>query len=211
MPNSHNHFYEFDCFRIDIDERVLLREGAPVTLPPKVFETLLALVERHGHIVEKNDLIEQVWPDTVVEENNLSQCISAIRKVLGDGRREQRYVETVPRRGYRFAGEVREVWGEEKTVSITNARMSLRIQEEIETADAPLAGKSAWQKIAPRKAAILATASALVLVAVIFAASKVSRRSTIPPGPQIKSLAVLPLKTTSAEDQFLGLSLSDQI
>ena len=109
MSKQIKQFYEFGPFRIDPSQRVLFREGKPVALPPKIFETLLVLVERSGQIVEKEKLIEEVWPETVVEENNLTQYISALRKTLGDDRHEHRYIETIPRRGYRFAAEVREV------------------------------------------------------------------------------------------------------
>ena len=96
---SKRRFYNFDYFRVDPLERVLLRDGKTVTLPPKVFDTLLALVERSGHIVTKDELVEIVWPDVYVEENNLTQYIAAARRALGDNRHEQRYIETVPKRG----------------------------------------------------------------------------------------------------------------
>src|SRR5688572_14436297 len=110
MSKQGRHFYEFDAFRVNEQERVLFRDGEPVPLPPKVFETLLALIRESGHVVEKDELIKRVWPDTFVEENNLSQYISTLRKTLGDGPHEHRYIETVPRRGYRFAAGVREMW-----------------------------------------------------------------------------------------------------
>ncbi|HET9532145.1 MAG TPA: winged helix-turn-helix domain-containing protein, partial [Blastocatellia bacterium] len=83
MSKQIKQFYEFGPFRIDPSQRVLFREGKPVLLPPKVFETLLALVEHSGQIVEKDKLLEEVWPETFVEENNLTQNISALRKTLG--------------------------------------------------------------------------------------------------------------------------------
>jgi len=213
MNKPQKHFYEFERFRIDPDERVLLRDGVPVTLPPKVFDTLLALVQRHGHIVEKDALIQELWPDTFVEENNLSQYVSAIRKALGDGRHEQRYIETVPRRGYRFTGEVREVWGgDEQLINVSHTRMSLRIQEEIETSDAPLARQSRMQRFSPRTRAIIVTAVLLLLVATFVAASRVRRANTVLAArPQIKSLAVLPLKSGTGDDQFLGLGITDDL
>lgn len=136
MSKQARHFYEFDSFRLDETERVLLRGGEPVPLSPKLFDTLLALVRNSGHIVEKEDLIRQVWPDTFVEENNLSQYISTLRRTLGDGRHEQRYIETVPRRGYRFAVSVREAWGADgQTVGATRTKVSLSVKEETEEVD----------------------------------------------------------------------------
>ncbi len=133
ISNQARHFYEFGSFRVDDTERVLYHNGAPVLLPPKVFDTLLVLVRESGHIVEKDELIKHVWPDTFVEENNLSQYISTLRKVLGNGSPEQRLIETVPRRGYRFAPGVREGWDEsEGLVSATNTKVRLIIKEETE-------------------------------------------------------------------------------
>lgn len=109
MSRQAGHFYEFDSFRLDPDERVLFRDGVPVAVSPKLFDTLFVLVRENGHIVEKDDLIAQVWPDTYVEENNLSQYISSLRRVIGDEPRGSRLIETVPRRGYRFIGPVREI------------------------------------------------------------------------------------------------------
>ncbi len=99
--------YEFGPFRVDAGERVLLREGRPVPLTPKLFDTLLALVERSGHVVEKSELMETVWPGTFVEESNLSSNVSLLRKALGAGEGGEPFIETVARRGYRFADYVR--------------------------------------------------------------------------------------------------------
>jgi Tol biopolymer transport system component/DNA-binding winged helix-turn-helix (wHTH) protein len=107
MGKLPNEFYEFGPFRVDVMERLLLRQGERIPLTPKAFDTLLILVERHGHIVEKNELMRLVWPDAAVEENNLNQNISAIRRALGGNSHEQHFIETLPRRGYRFIAEVR--------------------------------------------------------------------------------------------------------
>src|SRR5215469_6487208 len=92
--------YEFGPFRLEINERRLLREGRPVRLRAKVLDTLCVLVSRPGRLIEKDDLIAAVWPDTVVEDNNLAHNINALRKALGDAS----LIETVPGRGYRFLG-----------------------------------------------------------------------------------------------------------
>jgi pimeloyl-ACP methyl ester carboxylesterase/DNA-binding winged helix-turn-helix (wHTH) protein len=103
-------FYAFGIFRIDVTERVLLKEKAVVPLTPKVFDTLLFLVENGGHMLSKEELIEKVWPDSFVEENNLAQNISTLRKALGvgEGAEKVKYIETVPKRGYRFVADVTE-------------------------------------------------------------------------------------------------------
>ena len=100
--------YAFGGFRLDADERVLFGERGAVSLTPKAFDTLLALVEHSGHVLGKEELMRKVWPDSFVEENNLAQNISALRKALGEEGGGQKYIETVPRRGYRFVAEVSE-------------------------------------------------------------------------------------------------------
>jgi len=101
--------YEFGPFRLDAAEHLLLRDGAAVPLTPKAFDLLLALVERHGHLLEKDELLKKVWPDTFVEEANLASNISQLRKALGDGENGHRYIETMPKRGYRFVASVNKV------------------------------------------------------------------------------------------------------
>jgi Tol biopolymer transport system component/DNA-binding winged helix-turn-helix (wHTH) protein len=107
MSGQEKQLYEFGPFRLDPFKRRLLRDGEPVPLTPKAFETLLALVQQGGTTVEKDDLMRRVWPGAVVEENNLNQNITALRKCLGDTRRASRYIATIPGLGYRFVAEVK--------------------------------------------------------------------------------------------------------
>lgn len=100
--------YQFDGFLLEVAERRLRHRGTDVTLAPKVFETLCLLVENAGHLVTKEELLRQLWPDAVVEENNLNKNVSVLRKALGESAPHQEYIETVPRVGYRFVAEVRE-------------------------------------------------------------------------------------------------------
>lgn len=102
------HLYVFGAYRLDADEQVLLRDGQPVTLPPKDLETLLVLVENAGHIVEKEELLEKVWSGVFVEEGNLARHVFNLRQVLGDTQDGRPYIETIPRRGYRFISDVQE-------------------------------------------------------------------------------------------------------
>ncbi|MBD0369657.1 MAG: transcriptional regulator [Pyrinomonadaceae bacterium] len=99
-------YYLFDLFRVDVYERVLYCAESVVPLTPKAFDTLLVLIEHNGHVLGKNELMEKVWPDTFVEENNLAQNISMLRKALSRGGRK--FIETVPKRGYRFVADVKE-------------------------------------------------------------------------------------------------------
>ncbi|HKY42067.1 MAG TPA: winged helix-turn-helix domain-containing protein, partial [Pyrinomonadaceae bacterium] len=105
MP--HNLVYEFGPYRLDSSKRVLTCEGETISLTPKATDILLILVTNAGELVEKDELIRQVWPDTFVEEANLTQNIFRLRKALDDDRAGPRYIETVTRRGYRFVAQVR--------------------------------------------------------------------------------------------------------
>jgi DNA-binding winged helix-turn-helix (wHTH) protein/TolB-like protein/Flp pilus assembly protein TadD len=99
--------YEFGPFRLDQAGRRLLRDGAPVALTPKVFDTLLVLVEHHGQSLSRSELIARIWPETSVDEHNLNQSIAVLRKVLDDNPRQPDYIATLPGRGYSFIAEVR--------------------------------------------------------------------------------------------------------
>jgi len=103
------HFYRFEDFTVDIDQKLLTRAGTSIALTPKVFETLLILLEKSGRIVEKRELMDRLWPDTFVEETNLTFNIQQLRKALGDSAREPHFIETVQRRGYRFIAPVEEI------------------------------------------------------------------------------------------------------
>jgi len=98
--------YRFGEFTIDPQQKILLRNDRPLPLAPKVFDTLLILVDSGGRLVAKEELMRRLWPDTFVEESNLTFNIQQIRKTLGDNARQPRFVETVARRGYRFIAEV---------------------------------------------------------------------------------------------------------
>src|SRR5579871_3441194 len=100
--------FEFDEFRADVARRTLERDGRPVALSGKAFEILTVLLERAGDLVDKDTLMREVWPDTAVEENNLTVNISALRKALGDSAASPRLIVTVSGRGYRFTGELRD-------------------------------------------------------------------------------------------------------
>src|SRR5512132_4175521 len=101
-----NRVYNFGPFSLDTARRLLLNDGVPVQLREKVFETLLILLEADGGVVGKDEFMEKVWPDAFVEENSLTRNISELRKALSSGSEDSRYVETVPKRGYRFAARV---------------------------------------------------------------------------------------------------------
>jgi len=109
MSRETNHFYEFGPFRVDAGRQLLLRGGQPVSLTSKAFETLLVLMQHSEQMVSKDELMKLLWPDTFVEESNLTQHISMLRKALGESPQDRRYIVTMPGRGYRFTQKVREV------------------------------------------------------------------------------------------------------
>jgi DNA-binding winged helix-turn-helix (wHTH) protein len=106
MPQKKGHLYQFGPFRLDTIQHLLLREGRPVSLTPKTYDALVLLVENSGRMLQKDGLISSLWPNSFVDESNLTQQISMIRKSLGEAYGENRYIVTVPERGYRFVASV---------------------------------------------------------------------------------------------------------
>src|SRR6266568_4879374 len=110
MSSLTSNLYSFGEFRVDTQSRVLRRGEEPIALTPKAFEVLLLLIQHSGEVVNKDELMQTVWPDSFVEESNLTQTVFMLRKALGETP-EQRYILTIQGRGYRFAAEVKEVSG----------------------------------------------------------------------------------------------------
>ena len=210
-----NVLYEFGPYQLDPPERLLLCDGHPVSLTPKAFDLLLALVDRSGHLVEKDELLRIVWPDSFVEEGNLSVTISLLRKALNDDRGNHRYIETVSKKGYRFVADVKR--HDDNALVIASAG-------EPEEAPAPRALPSvnlpstpgqrpAWrQKNWPG----LATLGSLVIGSSILIAFGLYQRRSVTqsePAPAIGSLAVLPFETLGSNrpDEYLGLGMADAV
>ncbi len=137
MSKHANHIFEFGQFRLETAERLLLRAGARISLTPKAFETLLVLVQNSGRLVEKDDLIKQVWPDAIVEEANLARNIWALRKALGDVNGAGAYIETIPKVGYRFVAPVTELPVQENGNGIRRPPEKPRVIEEEGKAPTP--------------------------------------------------------------------------
>jgi DNA-binding winged helix-turn-helix (wHTH) protein/tetratricopeptide (TPR) repeat protein len=126
------HVYEFGPFRLVPSERLLLRDGEPVAVKPKAFDTLVILVEHNGHIVKKEELIRMVWPDAFVEESNLNHYVSILRKTLSDGGDGDGYIETIRRHGFRFTADVHRVASEDvKVIRRRRTHSQLRITQEV--------------------------------------------------------------------------------
>lgn len=129
--NVESIIYEFNGFRLEADQRRLLYEGQPVPLKPKVFDLLLFLVKMRGQLVVKEDLMREVWPDAIVEENNITVSMSILRKTLGDHNVKRQFIETVPRRGYRFFAEVTEITtGQRETIEFRRPLTQKALEEE---------------------------------------------------------------------------------
>ena len=125
--------YEFNGFRLEADQRRLLYQGKTVPLKPKILDLLLFLVEMRGQLVVKEDLMREIWPDTIVEENNITVSMSILRKTLGDDGINNQFIETVPRRGYRFLAEVRETSEERRPNSPHAAAEAFEEEEPIDS------------------------------------------------------------------------------
>jgi DNA-binding winged helix-turn-helix (wHTH) protein/pimeloyl-ACP methyl ester carboxylesterase len=130
MNRPEKRVYLFDGFRVDVGERILFKENREVPLTPKVFDTLQVLLENSGHVLTKKELMKQVWPDSFVEENNLAQNISILRKALGQSKQGEHYIQTVPKRGYRFVADVRATGRDEDETMIFHERTRARIVVE---------------------------------------------------------------------------------
>src|SRR5437868_3118527 len=102
MNNKRKALLEFGRFRVDTEQRLLFSGNQLVPLSPKAFDTLQVLIEADCRVVEKEELLKKIWPDTFVEEGSLARNISILRKVLGEGAEDQKFIQTIPKRGYRF-------------------------------------------------------------------------------------------------------------
>lgn len=130
MNNNIKHLYEFDDFRVDPNQKCLWHGEKIVSVTPKAFDTLVVLLENKGRVVDKDTLLNQVWTDTFVEEATLAQNISTLRKTLALQPNGKQFIETIPRRGYRFVGEVREIVDDEEIFVVETHRQTRIISQE---------------------------------------------------------------------------------
>ena len=195
--------YEFDGFRLIPGEGLLLRNGEPVPLTPKAFETLLFLVRRRGHLVQKAELMDNVWGDAFVEENAVSKCVWSIRNALGEDPKSAKYIQTVPKRGYRFVADVRMPDGDEAS---TDGILSSRARSSL-----ALSGTAERPK---RLRTVLISTVVIALVALGLSAWAFRGWLPIPGNrPVVKSLTVVPLENDSGDpaDDYLVTGISDAL
>ena len=214
--------YDFGPFRLDTSRRLLLCDEKPVALPSKAYDALVVLVTKSGQVIEKDELMKSVWPNSFVEEANLTVCISALRKALGERPNEPRYIMTIPGRGYQFVASVSAAPDEDSDWALesqTLKRVIIQEREVVEETQQPetegtmlLTGKQlvAARRL-PLKALIPAIGLLLISLAAIFYFLIGNRSSGPAAGTRIRSMAVLPFKplTEDAGNEYLGLGMAD--
>jgi DNA-binding winged helix-turn-helix (wHTH) protein/tetratricopeptide (TPR) repeat protein len=216
MGHQPKRIYEFGSCRLDAAERLLLRDGEVVPLQPKVFDMLLALVERHGRLVEKDELMRVVWPDAIVEEANLANNISILRKALGEN--GQHFIETAPKRGYRFVAPVNELIDrsvEPVAVERPQTQAAGATRQEIDPDDRP----GAMDSVRPKRwrAAMtswwLLALAALIVAGGGFWVARMARQSAASAGRMPRSIAVLPFKPLAPNnrDELMELGMADTL
>ncbi|HKQ36900.1 MAG TPA: tetratricopeptide repeat protein, partial [Verrucomicrobiae bacterium] len=201
MKNPTSQVLEFGDFRLDLEERVLFRaDGTTHVLTPRVFETLRYLVNHRGRVLDKERLMAAVWPDSIVEENNLAQNISSLRRIFGDTPASQRYIVTVPGRGYRFVADVR----------TTDANGAAEPGAEVVPEKASALPPRRWANRAAVGLAILVLGGAGFLLWHPQNSSQTSSRASSVPE---KSIAVLPFENLSAdkENAYFVAGVQDEI
>ena len=209
MAAQRKHIYEFGPFRLIPSERQLLRDNHPVSLAGKSFDLLVALVENSGRLVEKEELIRRIWPDSFVEEANLSVNMTALRRALGEGPDDHRFIETVPRHGYRFIADVTERWENGAAIVTSSAETGSteQVVESKPTSSAAIPASTARAGTSSRRWALVGVVLVLVGTAVVALNVRGLRERIFgnPTPIRVQSVAVLPLQNTSgdpAQDYF---------
>ncbi len=228
-------FYEFGVYRLDVVKRLLLCEGVPVDLPPKAFDTLLMLVENYGTILEKEVIIKRIWPDTFVEEGNLTYYISLVRKALGESPGEHKFIVTIPKRGYSFVADVSKIV--ENPIALNGKEPAL---PEVISETAPGKAETLEEPLTPtlipeaqasiinpshtpgeplvvernplwnaKAIAAMIISGLLIVTALVWVIKK-----SVPSSPPVKAIAVLPFKLLNANsdcDGCLELGMADAL
>ncbi len=224
MSNQQRNLYEFGPFRFDPARPRLTRDGEIISLTPKALEILLVLVQDGGTLVEKEELMRKVWPDTFVEEGNLSVHIFALRKALGETIDGKGYIETIPKLGYRFIGSVQEIAPNGAELVVERHTLSrVVVEEELETAEDVVMARQPLALLPSDQTSHVVfwrRPSVMIVVLLVLSFAGVLTylwlsQNTKPPATsaEVKSMAVLPFKTLGGEasDEYLGLGLADAL
>ena len=208
--------FEFDSYRLDATERLLLRDGVPVPLEPKVFETLVVLIRYGGKLVTKDQLMKEVWPDTFVEESNLVRHISILRKALSRGDGEPPYIETVSKLGYRFVGVVRPPIIEQTELILQSAKVSVVVEDEqSDLRNNRFVGTTDYkhQYLGSTKRRWLAGALALAVATAGIATAAIYFRPFVSRTEPIDSVAILPFVNVAAspETEYLSEGITESL
>jgi len=215
MPQSTHKTYEFGPFRLVMKDHLLVRNGRSVSLRPKEFEVLVCLLEHSGHLVDKDELMQRVWPDSIVEEGNLSRTIWALRNALGEAGKGNKYIQTVPKRGYRFVANVcvnekEPSFVAETNVGATPIKAAIHVAS-VEIAPALPASPTAKNRWTSRPAVFGGLVLAIASVLTIAAWSILGRKPAV--FPQISSVAVLPFRPLDANsrDESLEMGMAETL
>jgi DNA-binding winged helix-turn-helix (wHTH) protein/TolB-like protein/lipoprotein NlpI len=223
--------YRFSDFTLDADEHRLLRGSEEIYLPPRTFETLLYLVERHGHLIKKNELLDTLWADAFVTENALTRCVKEVREALQDDAHEPRYIRTFPRVGYKFIAEVEEVSppspsDAREEFTATKAIVGAQVEDNRSSDENP---PEVGQAVLPEKGIRALTLRqrffrrlpkttvpaviGVALIGLVLLANYYFWPKQLPPSARIRSIAVLPFKPLIAaeRDESIELGMADTL
>jgi DNA-binding winged helix-turn-helix (wHTH) protein/TolB-like protein/Flp pilus assembly protein TadD len=222
MNQSGIRFYEFNDFRLDAVNRILLRQGKPVQLTAKAFDLLLLLIQNSGQVISKDELMDKVWQGTIVEEINLTVHISTLRKIFGENPNEHKYIITVPKRGYGFVAPVNAINDSSLNLPENNGHSDVKPNEPVpQNLQENPQGMPPLAVLAPEPARhsgrsrtlfisgllILICAVLLVIFSIIYRKNSLTPGATPP-----KSIAVLPLKMLNANDEeSMALGMTDAL
>lgn len=203
MPLEPGHLYEFGEFVLDTSRHLLLRQGTAIAITPKTYDLLLHMVQHPGRLLKKDELIASLWPDSRVDESNLTQQISTARKALGGSAGQDRFIVTVPGKGYRFDTQVKVVLFE-----APSSAQSSRPDQTITRLETKAIAS-------PRRVTKLVAVLAGVAIVAVMLWSYYSNRARVNPTSAIapRSLAILPFESlkNDQESTFLGFSLADAV
>ena len=194
MNRPNDGVLRFGEYVLDLQKRLLLKDGASIPLMPKAFDLLRYLAENHGRVIDKDELMSAVWPDTVVEESNLSQNISILRRTLGEKRAQNLYIATVPGTGYKFVADV----------EFQPVHEDVQLAPSVSPSDFTTKSSGRWP---------VYVVPALALLLIVAALVAWNRESQPPASNSIRSIAVLPFKPVSSDqrDEILEMGMTDTL